>query len=162
MIKRSIRLYVKVMRGLVRLAIGLEDRFPFGGYVCVVGMFIPYAILVVCVEAAAQAFPSPLMNVAAVVLNFVITIIFAPALWTGAAISTERFGSLRESPEFSAPATVFCLHLPSGSTGLMNLRRPQNRTPHPHKKNARPLLRVRAQVCWKMPVRPPFPAPLRG
>ena len=90
MIKRSFRLYVKVMRGLVRLAIGLEDRFPFGGYVYVVGMLIPYVILVGSVQAAAQAFPSPLMNIAEVVLTFVITMIFAPAGWTGAAISFER------------------------------------------------------------------------
>ncbi len=59
MIKRSFRLYVKVMRGLVRLAIGLEDRFPFGGYVYVVGMLIPYVILVGSVQAVAQAFSKP-------------------------------------------------------------------------------------------------------
>ena len=75
---------------MVRLAIGLEDRFPFGGYVYVVGMLIPYVILVGSVQAAAQAFPSPIMKIAEVILTFVITMIFAPAGWTGAAISFER------------------------------------------------------------------------
>jgi hypothetical protein len=125
MIKRSIRLYVKVMRGLVRHAIDLESRLPFGGYVYVVGMFIPYAILVVCVEAAAQAFPSPLMNIAAAVLTFVITMIFAPALWTGAAISTERlwiitgiyriFG-IRDRVVFASAKRFFRIDAPSAST----------------------------------------------
>ena len=90
MIKRSFKLYVKVMRGLVRLAIGLEDRFPFGGYVCAVGMLIASGVLVGSVQAAAQAFPSPIMKIAEVILTFVITMIFAPAGWTGAAISFER------------------------------------------------------------------------